>query len=52
MTGTFIIINSNKEHCDPSQSCRDKRCMILNSTCCLNGTGLKFGGYHYLEFSQ
>ena len=45
MTGTFIIINSNKEYCDPSQSCCDKRCVILNSTFWLNGTVLKFGGY-------
>ena len=43
MTGTFIIINSNKEYCDPSQSCCDKRCVILNSSFCLNGT--VHGGY-------
>ena len=41
MTGTFIIINSNKEYCDPSQSCCDKRCVILNSTFCLDGTVLE-----------
>ena len=53
MTGTFIIINSNKEYCDPSQSCCDKRCVILNSTFWLNGTVLKFGGYmSLLEFLQ